>query len=81
MDELYKLLDDCHTALAKTTLDDKQYNDLSTRLIAQKQALLQANVSGMFSLATVKKAFETFHYVGFPHNEPTWEQWAKENLR
>lgn len=37
-------------------------------------------VSGQFSLAIVKKAFETFHYVGFPHNHPTWEEWAKENL-
>lgn len=39
------------------------------------------DVSGQFSLAIVKKAFETFHYVGFPHNHPTWEEWAKENLR
>lgn len=46
MDDLYKLLDDCHTVLAKTKLDDKKYNELSSRLIAQKQALLQANVSG-----------------------------------
>lgn len=38
-------------------------------------------VSGMFSLAIVKKAFEVFQYRGFPHNYPTWEEWAKENLR
>jgi hypothetical protein len=34
-----------------------------------------------YSLEVVKKAFEVFRYVGFPHNNPTWEEWSEKNLR
>lgn len=37
--------------------------------------------SKTYSLDVVRKAFETFRYVGFPHNNPTWEEWSKENLQ
>lgn len=34
----------------------------------------------LYPLSMVKKAFETFRYVGFPHNNPTWEEFKKFNL-
>lgn len=42
MKELYNLLDDCHTAIARSNLDREKYNDLSGRLVAQKHLLLKA---------------------------------------
>lgn len=35
--KIYDLLDDCHTAITKSTLDDKQYNELSLRILQMKK--------------------------------------------
>jgi hypothetical protein len=50
-----------------------------TKHEADKILLDLHNVNGQFSLEIVKKAFNTFHYGSFPHNHPTWDEWAKEN--
>ncbi len=38
---LYDLLDDCHSELAKTSLNQEQYQRLSTRLLDAKETLIK----------------------------------------
>jgi len=60
---------------------------------AENTALNKGDVSGMFSFAIVKAAFEAGYYRGAQEHGSTagwlgckldsldWDEWAKENLR
>lgn len=60
--------------------DDTNWMDDLMEVVRQRDATilkLQSDLADMKVL--VKTAFETFHYVGFAHNEPTWGQFCEQN--
>jgi transposase-like protein len=44
--ELYELLEDCHNALAKATINDNLYNKMSKKIIDMKKLLVKQSMMG-----------------------------------
>lgn len=45
LESIHRLLDDCHTALSKSTMPIDEYNKISRRLVETKMALIKEIVN------------------------------------
>ena len=58
--------------------DDRSFNYMVEKILREYFVFRKDKKT---QLEIIKKAFDTFRYVPFPHNNPTWEEWIENEIK